>query len=116
MNWPHPESDESTYGGLTYQTRNSTGNAQFAALKSERATVTLAVWTVALFSNWPDSGLTRNTQGFCYRCSVPGLAGFTKTAVVRSPKSDNLSKHLNNLNRRFAMGQHSQQAVNREMQ
>ena len=31
---------------------------------------------------------------FRYRCSVPGLAGFTKTAVVRSPKSDNLSKHF----------------------
>lgn len=43
------------------------------------------------YPNWPDSGLTRNTQGLCYRCSVPGLAGFTKTAVVRSPKSDNLS-------------------------
>jgi len=26
---------------------------------------------------WPDSGLTRNTRAHGYRCSVPGLAGFT---------------------------------------
>src|SRR3712207_913720 len=26
---------------------------------------------------WPDSGPTRNTRRRCYRCSVPGLAGFT---------------------------------------
>ena len=30
---------------------------------------------------WPDSGLTRNTRCRCYRCSVPGLAGFTRRAL-----------------------------------
>ena len=44
-----------------------------------------------ILSRWPDSGLTRNTRELCYRCSVPGLAGFTKFSVVRSPKPDNLS-------------------------
>jgi len=28
-----------------------------------------------------DSGLTRNTRCHCYRCSVPGLAGFTRLAL-----------------------------------
>src|SRR5216684_3557373 len=32
-------------------------------------------------SNWPDSGLTRNTRALGYRCSVPGLAGFTGAAL-----------------------------------
>src|ERR1700730_7730737 len=32
-------------------------------------------------SNWPDSGLTRNTRAPGYRCSVPGLAGFTGTTL-----------------------------------
>ena len=32
-------------------------------------------------SIWPDSGLTRNTRCRCYRCSVPGLAGFTRRAL-----------------------------------
>src|SRR5688572_2607701 len=32
-------------------------------------------------SIWPDPGLTRNTRRCCYRCSVPGLAGFTKQAL-----------------------------------
>jgi len=32
-------------------------------------------------SNWPDSGLTRNTRARGYRCSVPGLAGFTGAAL-----------------------------------
>src|ERR1700730_3392248 len=31
--------------------------------------------------NWPDSGLTRNTCCRCYRCSVPGLAGFTRLTL-----------------------------------
>ena|ERR1043165_6264454 len=31
--------------------------------------------------NWPDPGLSRNTRCRCYRCSVPGLAGFTKLAL-----------------------------------
>src|ERR1051325_6998076 len=31
--------------------------------------------------NWPDPGLSRNTRCRCYRCSVPGLAGFTKQAL-----------------------------------
>jgi hypothetical protein len=30
---------------------------------------------------WPDPGLTRNTRRRCYRCSVPGLAGFTRQAL-----------------------------------
>jgi hypothetical protein len=30
---------------------------------------------------WPDSGLTRNTRALGYRCSVPGLAGFTCAAL-----------------------------------
>ena len=30
---------------------------------------------------WPDSGLTRNTRALGYRCSVPGLAGFTGAAL-----------------------------------
>jgi len=29
----------------------------------------------------PDFGLTRNTRCRCYRCSVPGLAGFTRRAL-----------------------------------
>src|SRR6185437_5858961 len=28
-----------------------------------------------------DSGRTRNTRCHCYRCSVPGLAGFTRLAL-----------------------------------
>ena len=28
-----------------------------------------------------DSGLSRNTRGSGYRCSVPGLAGFTEPAL-----------------------------------
>ena len=34
-----------------------------------------------ILSYWPDSGLTRNTRSRCYRCSVPGLAGFTRRAL-----------------------------------
>src|SRR4029453_5970127 len=30
---------------------------------------------------WPDPGLSRNTRSRCYRCSVPGLAGFTRLAL-----------------------------------
>ena len=30
-----------------------------------------------IYQDWPDSGLTRNTRAPGYRCSVPGLAGFT---------------------------------------
>jgi hypothetical protein len=30
---------------------------------------------------WPDPGLTRNTRRRCYRCSVPGLAEFTRLAL-----------------------------------
>jgi len=30
---------------------------------------------------WSDFGLTRNTRCRCYRCSVPGLAGFTRRAL-----------------------------------
>jgi len=30
---------------------------------------------------WSDPGLTRNTCCLCYRCSVPGLAGFTRRAL-----------------------------------
>src|SRR5690349_19248416 len=30
---------------------------------------------------WPDPGLSRNTRCHCYRCSVPGLAGFTRLAL-----------------------------------
>src|SRR5215212_8210249 len=32
-------------------------------------------------SFWPDPGLSRNTRCRCYRCSVPGLAGFTRRAL-----------------------------------
>src|SRR6185369_11788918 len=32
-------------------------------------------------ANWPDPGLSRNTRCRCYRCSVPGLAGFTKRTL-----------------------------------
>src|ERR1044071_1923213 len=32
-------------------------------------------------NNWPDPGLSRNTRCRCYRCSVPGLAGFTRLAL-----------------------------------
>src|SRR6185437_9516248 len=31
--------------------------------------------------SWPDPGLSRNTRCRCYRCSVPGLAGFTRLAL-----------------------------------
>ncbi len=30
---------------------------------------------------WPDPGLSRNTRCRSYRCSVPGLAGFTRLAL-----------------------------------
>ena len=33
------------------------------------------------FLIWPDPGLSRNTRCRCYRCSVPGLAGFTRLAL-----------------------------------
>jgi hypothetical protein len=81
---------------------------------------------------WPDSGLTRNTRDLRYRCSVPGLAGFTEISVVRSPKPDNLSKvgqtfvsvssilisdrNSLQLDGRLAMRQHSQQSIDGEMQ
>ena len=77
-----------------------------------------------ILSMWPDSGLTRNTRDLRCRCSVPGLAGFTKASVVRSPKPDNLSKLKQEFslskraksNRRLAMREHSQQSINREVQ
>jgi hypothetical protein len=81
---------------------------------------------------WPDSGLTRNTRDLRYRCSVPGLAGFTEASVVRSPKPDNLSKvgqtfvsvasilmsdwKSVELNLSFAMREHSQQSIDGQMQ
>jgi hypothetical protein len=34
-----------------------------------------------IHSFWPDPGLARNTRRRCYRCSVPGLAGFTRLAL-----------------------------------
>ena len=34
-----------------------------------------------LLRTWPDPGLSRNTRCRCYRCSVPGLAGFTRLAL-----------------------------------
>ena len=36
---------------------------------------------LTIYQMWPDPGLTRNTRRDCYRCSVPGLAGFTKQAL-----------------------------------
>ena len=39
-------------------------------------------WARVYFrTNWPDPGLSRNTRCRCYRCSVPGLAGFTRLAL-----------------------------------
>ena len=43
--------------------------------------LTQAVLTFTIYLNWPDSGLTRNTRAPGYRCSVPGLAGFTGTTL-----------------------------------
>src|ERR1044072_3290580 len=52
-------------------------------------------FVVRLRANWPDPGLSRNTRCCCYRCSVPGLAGFTKRAlcgardlITKSPSFD----------------------------
>jgi hypothetical protein len=39
------------------------------------------LFTIHDLLNWPDSGLTRNTRARGYRCSVPGLAGFTGAAL-----------------------------------
>src|SRR5437867_1165867 len=36
---------------------------------------------IAAILFWPDPGLSRNTRCRCYRCSVPGLAGFTRLAL-----------------------------------
>src|SRR6266705_6502406 len=68
-----------------------------------------------------DSGLTRNTRCHCYRCSVPGLAGFTRHALCgarslmtycRLPRVD-LQPESNG---RFSMREHPQQSVDAEMQ
>src|SRR5712671_2057311 len=72
-------------------------------------------------SNQSDSGLTRNTRCRCYRCSVPGLAGFTRLALCgarslithcRLPGFD-LQPELNG---RLAVRDYSQQAVDCQMQ
>jgi hypothetical protein len=100
---------------------------------------------------WPDSGLTRNTRARGYRCSVPGLAGFTGAAlcgarslitcqgishcdcqlpiglrhenarndfdlIIRQWQIGNPHLAIGMLNRRLAVRQHSQQAIDGEMQ
>src|ERR1043166_2643656 len=51
--------------------------------------------SVRLRANWPDPGLCRNTRCRCSRCSVPGLAGFTRRAVCGARDLINLRcKHL----------------------
>src|ERR1700730_9665463 len=47
----------------------------------KRATHQVVLSVALRHINWPDPGLTRNTRRCCYRCSVPGLAGFTKLAL-----------------------------------
>jgi hypothetical protein len=79
---------------------------------------------------WPDSGLTRNTRALGYRCSVPGLAGFTGAALcgARSliscqdiadfqlPIADWHLAIGNESNLRFAMRDDTQQSVDGQMQ
>src|SRR5213075_1329375 len=71
--------------------------------------------------DWPDPGLSRNTRCRCYRCSVPGLAGFTRLALCgarslithcRLPGFD-LQPELNG---RLTVRDYSQQAVDSQMQ
>ena len=50
---------------------------------------------------WPDPGLSRNTRCRCYRCSVPGLAGFTRLALCGA-------RDLIKLNRCLTMREHPQ--------
>jgi len=45
-----------------------------------RARQRRVAWATRLIF-WPDPGLYRNTRCRCYRCSVPGLAGFTRLAL-----------------------------------
>ena len=68
--------------------------------------------------NWSDPGLSRNTRCCCYRCSVPGLAGFTKRALCGA--RDLISHYqlpiadlsiANELNRRLAVREHPQQTI-----
>lgn len=65
-------------------------------------------WETIRKTNWPDPGLSRNTRCRCYRCSVPGLAGFTRLALCGA-------RDLINLNLCLTMREHSQQSVNGEM-
>src|ERR1044071_2415062 len=84
-------------------------------------------------SYWPDSGLTRNTRAPGYRCSVPGLAGFTGTTLCGARSLITCQKLFDKLrlvvsvkppqnkvywtsNLRLAVRQHAQQSINREMQ
>ena len=66
--------------------------------------------TVAL-SNWPDSGLSRNTRCRCYRCSVPGLAGFARQTLCGARSLITFQKS----NLRLAMRQQAKQAVDAQM-
>ena len=54
---------------------------QVRGINTQIATAEFVTLTVALCFIWPDSGLTRNTRAPGYRCSVPGLAGFTGTTL-----------------------------------
>jgi hypothetical protein len=44
--------------------------------------------------DWPDSGLTRNTRAPGYRCSVPGLAGFTGATLCGARSLITCQKHF----------------------
>ena len=80
-------------------------------------------------SKWPDSGLTRNTRCRCYRCSVPGLAGFTRRALcgARSLIKDHWQLSIadswlsidainKQLNVSLSLSEHAQQTVDCQMQ
>jgi hypothetical protein len=65
---------------------------------------------------WPDPGLSRNTRRLCYRCSVPGLAGFTRQALCGARDLiKTLARRFKNLDFGFAMREHSQQAVDQKV-
>ena len=73
-------------------------------------------------SIWPDSGLTRNTRCRCYRCSVPGLAGFARRALcgarslITFQNISNFRLPEMSLNLCLAMGYQSQESVDSNMQ
>src|SRR6266851_4830806 len=77
--------------------------------------------SLELSTTWSDPGLSRNTRCCCYRCSVPGLAGFTKRALCgardlishcRLPIAD-LQPELHD---RLSVREHSQQSVDAQVQ